>query len=85
MATSLTQMSGSKMCLFNIRSWNAHIEHFLSDGVYTGYCSLLCFTETHIHGALEKDIDELKDDWKSIHKDTQHRLAMCYKVNKILR
>ena len=72
----LTKMSGSKMCLFNLRSWNAHIEHFLSDGVYTSYCSLLCFTETHIPDAPEKDIDELKDGWKSIHKDTQHGLAM---------
>ena len=27
----LTEMTGNNICLFNIRSWNLHIEHFISD------------------------------------------------------
>ena len=41
----LLKMSGNKMCLFNIRSWNAHIKHFLADKVYTDSSDIFCFTE----------------------------------------
>ena len=47
------------------------------------YSSLLCFTETNINGCPVKHIDEILDDWKDIHKDTQHSIALCYKVNKV--
>ena len=30
------------MCLFNIRSWNVHLEHFLSDK-YTEFIPLILF------------------------------------------
>ena len=43
----LAQLTGSKISLVNIRSWNAHIQNFLPDKVYTQYCSLMCFTEIH--------------------------------------
>ena len=79
----LMKMSCSKFCLFNIRSWNAHIEHFLSDKVYTNYCSLFCFTETHVNIGRLKHIDELQEGWKDIHNDSQHGLAICYKVSDI--
>ena len=42
----LLEISGYKLALLNIRSWNAHIKHFLIDKNYTESCSMLCFTET---------------------------------------
>ena len=30
----LIELSGSSMCLFNIRSLNSHLEHFLSEKIY---------------------------------------------------
>ena len=78
----LMEMSGNKMCLFNIRSWNAHIEHFLTDKVYTT-CSLLCFTETHINNGQCTTIEQYVKGWKDIHKPTIHGLAICYNINKV--
>ena len=63
------------MCLFNMRSWNVHLEDFLSDKIYSTYSSLICFTETNINEILE--------DWKDINKNTQHGLALCYNVSKV--
>ena len=80
----LMEMSGTKMCLFNIRSWNAHIEHFLTDKSYSKFCNLLCFTETHINNsACLNHIDKYIDGWSDIHKRTEHGLAFCYNTNKI--
>ena len=42
----LSKMTGRNVCLFNIRSWNLHIDHFLSNKIYTSKICLLCFTET---------------------------------------
>ena len=47
----LTELSGISMSLFNIRSWNGHLEHFLSDKIYLTYSSLFCFTETNINNS----------------------------------
>ena len=30
-----------------------------------------------------KHIDEILDDWKDIHKNTRHGLALCYNVSKV--
>ena len=30
----LIELNGISMCLFNIRSWNGHLKHFLSDKIY---------------------------------------------------
>ena len=81
----LIQMSDSKMCLFNIRSWNAHIQHFLTDKVYTEYCSLICLTETHCfdNGGSFNKIEQYAEGWTDIHKQTQHGLALCYNVSKV--
>ena len=70
----LIELNGISMCLFNIRSWNVHLEHFLSDKIYSTYSSLFCFTETNINGSLAKR--EILDDWKDIHKNTEHGLAV---------
>ena len=77
----LNELIGISMCLF-IRPWNVHLEHFLSDKIYLTYSSLFCFTETNINDSPAKHIDEILDDWKDIHKNTQHGLALCYNVSK---
>ena len=79
----LIELNGISMCLFNIRSWNVHLEHFLSDKIYSTYSSLFCFTETSINDSPTKHIDEILDNWKDIHKNTQHGLALCYNVSKV--
>ena len=71
------------MFLFNIRSWNSHLEHFLSEKIYSPYSSLFCFTETNINDSPAKHINDILDDWKDIHKNTQHGLALCYNVSKV--
>ena len=63
---SLIELDGISMCLFIIRSWNVHLEHFLSDKTYSSYSSLLCFTETNTNDSPAKHIDEILDDWKDI-------------------
>ena len=71
----LIELKGVSMCLFNMRSWNVHLEDFLSDKIYSTYSSLICFTETNMNEILE--------DWKDINKNTQHGLALCYNVSKV--
>ena len=71
------------LCLFNIRSWNVHLEYFLSGKIYSTYSSLFCFTETNTNDSPAKHIDEILDDWKDIHKNVQHGLALCCKVSKV--
>ena len=66
--------------MFNIRSWNAHIKHFLSDKVYSDCCDLMCFTET---GSTDTRIDQHIEGWKDIHEPTSHGLAICYKEDKV--
>ena len=63
----LIELGGISTCLFNIRSWNGHLEHFLSDKIYSTYSSLFCFTEIIINDSPAKHIDEILDDWKDIH------------------
>ena len=50
----IIELNGISMCLFNIRSWNFHVEHFLSDKIYSTYSSLFCFTETNINDGPAK-------------------------------
>ena len=45
---SLAEISGYVMHLFNnIRSWKAHIYHFLCDTVFAELCSAFCFMEAN--------------------------------------
>ena len=76
---------GKKICLNNIRGWQAHIAHFLSDKNFTEYSSVLCFTETIIRGSSLNDISEYQPGWKSIHHPTAtHGLAICYQESKVI-
>ena len=74
----LSILYGSKICLFNIRSWNAHIEHFL----ITCHSSLLSFTETDLNSRSLKNVIELKQGWSDIQKHSQHGLAISYYTEK---
>ena len=81
----LEQLKGKKICLNNIRGWQAHITHFLSDKRFTEYSSVLCFTETIIGGSTLNDISEYKPGWKSIHHPTApHGLAICYQESNVV-
>ena len=79
----LIELNGISVCLVNIRSWNSHLEHFLSEKIYSIYFRLFCFTETNINDSLAKHINDILDDWKDICKNTQHGLALCYNVSKV--
>ena len=79
----LKSFNGTSICLLNIRAWNAHLEHFLSGDICQSYSSLFCFTEANINDSPVKHIDEVLYDRKDIYKNTQHGLALCYKVSKV--
>ena len=53
------------------------LEHFVSGKIYPTYPSLLCFTKTNIKDSPAKYINEILDDWKNVHKNTKHGLALC--------
>ena len=79
---SLIEFNGIGMYLFNIRSLNGHLEYFLSGKINPTYSSLFCFTENNINDSPSKHIDEIVDDWKDIHNNTQHGFALCYNMSK---
>ena len=60
------------MYLFDMRPWNDHLEHFLNDKIYATYSSLFCFMETILNDSPAKRSDEILDNLKNIHKNTQH-------------
>ena len=69
----------------NIRSWQAHIFHFLSDKHYTKYSSVLCFIETKVSGSKMSNISEHQPGWESIHHPTApHGFAVCYTELKVV-
>ena len=78
-------MTGMKVCLFNIVSWNLHLPHFLSDKYYINLSSVLCFTETHTNNSSSKRIENYNSSWKSIHHPTApHGLAICFNTDRVL-
>ena len=79
----LSKVSGNVICLYNIRSWRAHLEQFLSNKVYTTHCDLLCFTETHLQNQSYDSINKLNEKWDEIHKDINHGLAICFNIDKV--
>ena len=77
----LVQMYNSiSICLFNIRSWNLHLKHFLAGTFHTNNSSVFCFTETGINSQNHSyaDISEYLPTWKNIYKPTEHGLTICY-------
>ena len=82
----LVQMRNSmNICLFNIRSWNMHLKHFLADKFHASNSSVFCFTETGITSQNHSyaDISEYLPTWKNIHKPTEHGLAICYDTSGV--
>ena len=73
----VTKIHNDKLCLYNIRSWDRRIESFLKDSVFAD-CSIMCFIETHVKGQPLKNMNDYLEDWKEIHKLTNHGLAVCY-------
>ena len=47
----IVEGSGSKIVFCNFRSWNAHIEQFITDTEIAKYCDIMCFTETFTYGS----------------------------------
>ena len=81
----LTEISGYVICLFNIRSWKAHIHHFLSDPIYTERCALLCFTEKNLSNQSFNNINKFMPGWVGIHKLASHGLGFDTEKVKIIR
>ena len=57
----LIELNGISMYLFNIRSWNGQLEHFISDKKDLSYFSIFCFTEANMNDAPAKH-NEIWDD-----------------------
>ena len=73
------------ICLFNIRSWNLHLKHFLEDKFHAGNSSVFGFAETDIKSQNHSyvDISEYLNTWKNIHKPTKHSLTICYDTSRV--
>ena len=70
-------MNGRNFYMGNIRSWNAHIAHFLSEKIYCEEYSLICFTETTVIGASPRErITQHLDGSSVIYKQTFHGLSL---------
>ena len=71
-------IEGYKAVLLNIRSWNAHLKHFLSDPFLLSKCCLFIFTETNISGELKDSMTNYDAQWEEIHERTDHGLVLCF-------
>ena len=78
----LKKLQEHKICLYNIRSWNLHIEHFLSDRELSTNCILFFFTETNGNSdsfprSIISDYENMSK-WNTIHKNTKHGLSVSF-------
>ena len=78
-----TFVSESVISLLNMRSWNLHLSHFLSDPAHINLCDIFCFTETQLQQDPLYDVNNFSDSWNSIFKHTDHGLALCYNSEHI--
>ena len=77
-------LKGNKICLNNLRGWQAHIKHFLSNPLFTRHSAVLCFTETRYLGSAVTDISKHQPGWESIHHPhAAHGLSLCYDKSKV--
>ena len=79
----VSKLSGKKICLLNIRSWNAHIKHILTDKTFINDSVVLCFTETHVADSNTNQIQDFENEWSDLHKPTEHGLAICYNTKHV--
>ena len=81
----LEKLHVSKICLNNIRDWQAHFSHFLSGKYYAKYCSVLCFTETKVNGSRISNISEHQPGLENInHPTAPCGLAIYYNKSKVV-
>ena len=50
--------------------------------IFTKFCSLFCFTETHVELDFHH-IEEYEEGWADIHQQRGHGLAICYNKSKV--
>ena len=82
---ALEMLHGNKICLNNIRGWQAHISHFLSDKHYTKHSSVLSFSETKVNGSRISSILEHQPGWESTDlSKARHGLEICYNESKVV-
>ena len=55
----LIEVNDISMCLFNIRSSNCNLEHFLNDKIFSTYSSYFCFTGLNVNVSPAKHIDDV--------------------------
>ena len=81
----INKMNGKSICLFNIRSWNLHLEHFLSDKFLISNSCVLLFTETKTgNRSSVKKINDYCQNWEAMHHpSSEHGLAICYDTSKV--
>ena len=72
----------SIILLWNIVSWNKHMEHLLGDPIYLEASTIFCFTETkQIHS--DKGIKNFHPDWQDQHSSAQHGVCISFNTNKL--
>ena len=76
-------LTGSIVALLNIRSWNLHLPHFISDHVHLNHCDIFCFTETHLKQKPTHDVSDFSENWASVFKHTEHGLALTYNAEHV--
>ena len=74
---------GNKIVLFNLRSWNAQIEQFITDTEITEHCHIMCFTETCTYGNNFANISNYLNGWEYWHICTEYGLAFCFKEQSL--
>ena len=80
----IEKKSGVIFAYSNIRSWNKHVSHFLSDPIHLSKCDIFCFSETHIDAdGPANSIQDISHEWSSVMEHTEHGLALCYKNTTI--
>ena len=61
-----------------LRSWNGHLEYFVSGKIYSTYFKLFSFTK---YSVLQKPIQMIV--LQNTLMNTQHVLTLCYNVSKV--
>ena len=79
----LQTISGTKVVLCNLVSWNCHIQHFMSDSIFSTECDLICFTETKTNSGEFSHIEKYVEGWKDVHDTRQHGVSLCYKEESV--
>ena len=69
--------------LSNLRSWNAHIEQFITDTEKTKYYDVMCFAVTYTRSSNFTEISNHLDSLKVIYFCTERGFAFCFKEHSV--